>query len=587
MPKISGSRLLLHAVLIVVAGLLAFLSVAQALLQWKLKTPFPYWDMVSIVSFLDDNPSRSIVDLYRSVRDNEHRPIASFAFFLMDRNVYGDSGYFLYRSIFAAETITVLCFLLVLLRLRRQIIWSSRLTAAALLIYLFFSVMHFENLTWQKQIHEVSCITLLSLGVLAAAAVSTCADICRSERFDVAAAAASGALCLLASYSFAFGLVAWPVVGAHAALTRWRCAPLIVYATFAVFTIVTYALTYTILPHHTDPTSAILKPLRIADYSLTLIGMMSFNLLKDMNLDMLARPAAHAISVIAIGVAFYQMRNLYLLPTCVTLERGRPVVGFYSAMVVVIALGMTVMIALGRITINGGGDSRYAIVGAMFWSGLLVLIMSTAPPKVVSACILVFGVAAASAGVLMASRYEHLLRTRHQEMFQAATLATLGQHLWPQAPALYPEPGPLNRVWTRPRWPFRSFAERAPFGWIGVSMRQIPPAPASSRCLGHIDAVSPVGGQGHMVKLSGWGFIAADDTGLEWVLATNTEEVAIGAGVAGLSRPDVRSAFARSGVSQNPQHQLYSGFEIVAAAPPGAKVLIWGIDKAGRACRLA
>ena len=68
-----------------------------------MRIPFPFWDMIGIEAYLDGHPSPSIFDLYRDIRDNEHRPIVSFLFYILDRNVFGDSGALLYPAIFISE----------------------------------------------------------------------------------------------------------------------------------------------------------------------------------------------------------------------------------------------------------------------------------------------------------------------------------------------------------------------------------------------------------------------------------------------------------------------------------------------------
>jgi hypothetical protein len=43
--------------------------ITQMILQWEHRR-----DMVVVVSFLDNNPSPSLADLYWTFRDNDHRP---------------------------------------------------------------------------------------------------------------------------------------------------------------------------------------------------------------------------------------------------------------------------------------------------------------------------------------------------------------------------------------------------------------------------------------------------------------------------------------------------------------------------------
>ena len=578
--RMSFESRLLTVVALGLAAVLFYLAVHQAMLQWQFRTRFPYWDMVGIVSLLDAIPRPGILDLYHSVRDNEHRPIVPFLFYLWDRNRFGDSDELLYRAIMVSNALLAVS-LLGILAVRRQLDFPLKVLFAAIVFLSFFSIFNYENLTWQKQIHEILCVTLLSFGLLVAATVSTRADNDRNTPIDTALALLSGLLCLAATYSFGFGLTAWPAVLAHGLLRRWRWAPLFTFAAIAVFAVVTYAFTYTVLAHHTNPAEAALRPLAIARYVLHIIG--------GGWLIQQGSPVPTAVSVIAAPAVILSLvltLRFYLSAAAQPSSWFGRIVGGHAAMLIIASLGVAVMVALGRLTVNEGIDSRYAVVGFLFWCALLILFLMTlrriaAPTIVVVFALLIFAV-----GYLPARAFEDRLRSREQDMYRAGVMATDRLQYWPKFPALFPAGPPLFTVWHKPRPPFPSFAKRQPFGWIGANLSDLPPAPSSSRCFGFVDIVSPLPEEPRVITLTGWAFIASPDTHLRWVMVTDLSDRGLGVGKPGLARPDVRTVYAGQGVNENRDDQLFAGYTIAAVREPGQKLLMWGIDDAGRACRL-
>src|SRR5215467_16050234 len=61
---------LLSIFALLTACALTYLMITQTILQWEHRIKFPYWDMGAVVAFLDNNPSPSLGDLYRTFRDN-------------------------------------------------------------------------------------------------------------------------------------------------------------------------------------------------------------------------------------------------------------------------------------------------------------------------------------------------------------------------------------------------------------------------------------------------------------------------------------------------------------------------------------
>jgi hypothetical protein len=580
------SDIVLKTFAFLLAAPLAYLTVNQALLQWHYRMRLPVWDMINIISLLDGNPSRSVNFLYHAVRDNEHRPIVSFLFYLWDRNYFHDSGELLYAAIFLANSLLVASLLGILVAMRDAMSLAYRVLLGVTVTLNFFAIFHYENLTWQKQIHEISCMLFLSVGLLFSAMVSNRDDAKRNNETDTLFVVLSGVLCLAATYSFGFGIVTWPVVIVHALLRGWKPWPLAVFAAIAVFAVVSYALTYIVLGQHTNPVSAISDPIGMIVYALHVIGAPFYYIFEDRSSVGVVAGLTSFVGLIGFIVAGVWIGLLYLARKRDPIPLQLRFISFHASMLICASVGMAILVALGRLTVNIGFESRYAIVGSLFWTSLLLLLVSSLRRRAANFTILVFGGVALAAAYLPAQRYETKLRVQEQTIYQAGVLATYRLAFWPRMPALHPDPATLFQVWFAQR-AGGSFSQREPFKWIGNSILNLPPAPVSSRCLAYIEAVTRLDEDSRVAKVAGMAFIASKDTRLRWIVITDESGNGVGVGVPGLKRIDARNHFNELGIDENFDGQNSSGFEIAIVNEPGEKIQLWGIDLEGRACRLS
>jgi hypothetical protein len=604
LPHISYASAGLTTFALLTAFALAYLMATQVMVQWEHRIPFPFWDMGLVVSFLDDKPSPSLLDLYWTFRDNEHRPIVSFLFYLWDRNEYDDTGELLYRAIMIANGLLATSMLGVLL-VRHKLSPAVKLLFAMAVFYGFFSLLHYDNLTWQKQIHEISCLTFLSLALLAGAAVSSREDRNRRIPIDISFALLAGLGCLAATYSFGFGLTGWPPLLVNAVLMRWRRAPLAIVTVFCAFAVITYAATFVVVAYHTNPIEVAFRPLNAASYVLRVIGAPLMYMFEALVSVQIAALAAEVIAAAGLILALSRLVRMYSSDKFVSTGRLDRIVMTHAAMIMIAATGMAVMLSLGRLTVNEGVESRYVVVASLFWCALLTLIIMTGTSSRVQSTTLVFGFITLLVGIVPEKSFEDLLRTREQNMYWRGVLAT--QRLWPWPPNLYSvyyEPVALFRFWFRPRPPFPSFAQREPFGWIGANIGDFQPAPSSSLCMGHIDGIfepkwaandpdAPSSAKVaepwkvQLFAVDGWAVILAPQSRLRWIVISDGSSVGVGVGKTGLSRPDVRAYLAATGMNQNREDQLFAGFEILTTGTAGEHVVIWGVDESGRACQIA
>jgi hypothetical protein len=570
------------AIMLLLAALLFAMMIDHAAFQWQMRTLFPFWDMVSIVRFLDLKADPDILYLYHHVRDNEHRPIFPFLFYIWDRRATGDTGDILYPAIMIANAMLAVSFMGYVFA-KARLSFAAKILVASIIGFAFFSIWNFENLTWQKQIHEILSVMFLSLGLLLAANISTGADKTHTFAHDLVLALLAGIVCLTATYSFGFGLAAWPVMLAHGLLARWRRSALAVVFLFAGFAIVSYYFTFSFLPRHGSPVDAITSPLASLVYVLRVIS----GPLSPLVTGLFAQVIAVSALTIAAWFCFRLYRDGFHQGTP-PVQRGgvERVVANHAAMLLMSALVMALMLSLGRLTINSGEDSRYMVVAFVFWCALLLLLVHAIKPSRIPAIVLAAGVFAALCGHQSWQKIEPEVRQRNQNMYVGGVMATWRIPPARGVPSLYPNGPLLFEMWHLPRPPFQSFAGRAPFGWIGADLSALPGVPDTAKCFGHVDKVAPRPDAPQVINLHGWAFMAGGEP-LRWLVVTGLDNRGLGVGKPGLRRHDVRNAYATRLPDASTAEQEYSGFNLAAVRESGAPVLLWGIDDSGRACRIA
>jgi hypothetical protein len=576
------------------AAFLAYLTFDQAWLQWKFRVPFPHADMVTIVKLLDANSSPTILDLYRSVGSYpfaEHLMVAPFFFYLWDRYHFASTGELLYRAIFIFNALLILSFVFSAGYTRRKLGVAYSALFSAIIAYWFFAAFNYDNLTWQVQIHEVSSGTYLSFGLLLAAMVSTYNVISGNHIRDLMLAALAGIFLLVATFSFGFGLVGWPLVFAHALMTRWRLAPLLMFGAFAALAIGAYAYWFAVSElnaAHTPLGSALQQPLGVVKVSLNVLAWPFSYIFEGFVSQRLSRLMAISVVLGGCGLAAACIGRIYLTQLGYVAERAIRVFSFHAALMVLAALGIALMIGLARVGwYHSYGESRYGVVSSIFACGLLTLLVLELRGIFANISIFVFGILTAIMGFVCWQQYEQIIAERDQRLYQAGVLATYRLDFAPSMPSLYFISPDLYQVWHRSRTPDPSFAEREPFKWIGHSLSELPEEDLSLRCLGQAGSVVPLEGVSRLIILEGWAVVAAADDRLRWVLVSEADDNVIGAGRPGLPSPEVRNHLKAAGLPVFPTEAANAKFQIAAFVTSGKPLVLRGVTSDGKTCRVS
>lgn len=576
-------------VILVFIGLLIFAIWSQVFLQWEHRFRFPWADFAAVTKALDANPTPTLADLYKMLSFNEHRIVIAYYFYLLDRNYFESSSNFLFFAIYFFNMTLVASLLWPVLYMRRKFSALHLTLFAISVIYWFFAAFNWENLTFQIQVCQTGCLAFLSLGSLIASQVSVFNDSERSAGRDSLLAAITGVAGLLATYFFGAGLIIWPLIFAHAIVTRWRPGPLIIFGAFGVFAIGTYAYWYLAIANfegeafHTPFGSAVSHPMRLAIFVLNVLAWPPSLMFEGILPPRLGRWIMIAVSLAGCAVAFVRIFLIYVGSLgFVPRPRVSPVL-FFAAMLVVSALGMSLLAGIIRSgAMSGFGRSSYGVMGSIFWCGLLVLLLLDLQSDLARKCLVGFAIVTVFMAYTPWRLYEQNITERDQKMYQAGVLATFGLDL-AQMPSLSVR-DPIA-MW---RWPRSggSYAEREPFKWIGHSLADLPRSLAADHCIGQADSVRVLEGEPTILTVGGWSVISASDNRVHWVLLADDNDFVVGAGKPGLASPDVPGHLEGTAVITPARATSHARFEIAAVADPGKPLFLWIVDSHGKACRV-
>ena len=405
------------------------LAVHSAVLQWQYRNLVPQADMIHVVSFFDLHPGAGLWDFFH-FRDNEHRPVLPLYLFKIDHDWFGARGILLFPILFIAMGALALASV--------SWIWTTklgvelRILIGSVALAIFFWEINYENLTWEKQIHELLSLLLLVLACFCAARVGGDARSLRKQ--DLGNSLAAGVLASMSLYCFLFGAVAFPVILVHGLLARWRWSSLGLFAAFAAAALGLYALIYIKLAFHTDPMDALFAPWQLALYVGSLLGA---PLPKSTPV-----PALFVWSAVVI-VSFIALPR-YLGGKDRRNDTGNTDCQTFCVLLIVCAFGIALLTGLGRLTINDGLDSRYAVIACVFWIGVfgLFTVRSGRNAKLV-----VPGVSVLILLLILTSTpgFDSIIRDRAQNTMLVAVAAQFGVHDWP---IVRPRPEIAQGVWT-------------------------------------------------------------------------------------------------------------------------------------------
>tara|TARA_R110002126_G_scaffold291744_1_gene456466 strand:- start:72411 stop:74198 length:1788 start_codon:yes stop_codon:yes gene_type:complete len=502
-------------------GLGAFFIFSAYFIQGRLQVPF--WDGVNILHFLYGNPvTGDVPNLFHGdafqVKDNEHRPVFPMFLWQFDQVMFKSTGLFpvLVSHLFAAATT-----LIILSGLIRRVTWPLGLLTAGAGLALVFAPMNYENLLWEKQVHVYMSLFFSILSLWLAASKVGGSDL----RADAAWILIIGIFSFVASFSFGYGMVVWPVLIVHALLCKWRWPLTGTIVLIFLLTTALYASTWITHPAHDNPAETLFHPLGLLKYMATFLFA---PLTRVMHLPLgwfgNQTQIAGGLCLLAVFV-FGAFRN-YLIPKA---EYGR---GRFSVMVGAFCIGIAFITALGRLTINAGVDSRYLIVPIMFLITLPGTIWfdhkHNSVPK--NACLVLYFYLLI--GTAISSLFTYRNDIEHIKMLTIEGALAAEFKISDSVHGLHPNTSVIDeQVWPHYRREQNVIGRKMPYSWPGKPFGTV--FGLYGFCPGRIETLRPVAGHPGTYSMEGWSrFGDFGEMPADWVVAVDQDAI-----IQGLARP--------------------------------------------------
>lgn len=535
----------------------------------------PDQDMVATLYFLLGGQTNGVPpnlfssDLFLFL-DNEHRPFLPVFIWALDLKLFGSRGYL--------PQILILVFCLASAILvtgwsqlsRRRSLAAITLTVCACVLIL--SPMHYENLVWPKQVHVLGSIVLSILAFAVGLSIPAL-----SGWHQIRRAILTSALAFAATFSFAYGLVVWPVLLLHGALARWPSRSYAVILLVALTTAGLYYSQYVVLTDHSDPGQTIFDPLSLTLYAARLLAT---------PLAQWHQRTAELTGVVLIVLAAALTFRFYFMNWRVDTAQSM------SVLVCMFTVGIALLTALGRVGINEGNDSRYLVVAALFllaFPGLFPYRESDQGLAGKAITVIFVSITLFSSARAWDS-YEPHFRDRQFFIREGAIAAALNTQ--PIHRGLFHAVSHINDL----VWPFYAaqHQHRPPlevFGWIGkplpLELFEGGSLPGPQRCPGFVDLLEPYEKNLNLDKVVGWARLGLEgESQATWVLITNEQNSLVGLATTGRQRPDVARFLKSSWLDDQLSMANRAGFEGLVMSKPGESLNFYAYSKGG-ACLFA
>ncbi|MEC9343237.1 MAG: hypothetical protein VYD64_05255 [Pseudomonadota bacterium] len=514
--------------------------VCLALLAWFVRhhlvnrSVVPFWDGVSVYSYLDGTLSGHRPNLWRgegfTFIDNEHKPVFPMFVWQADYYLFGSKGLMPMLMAYAMAAVT---FALIGLKAAVRLPLAYRVMFVLAGLAIAFSPMNYSNLTWQKQLHVYMSLLFSTLALWVVCIRSgRAAQLARpwSQALEVAAA---GVLGFVASFSFGYGMVVWPVAIAGAAMSRWRWPHLLLLATFAAGTIALYLQLWTTNPHHDDPAKTILHPVALYEYVCHFLMAPFTPTIRLFDPQAAWSAAMVGGTILLVNFAWQALRE-YVLNFGPGNRDAR-----FCLSVGAFGLGVALITALGRVNITGLGEvSRYLVASLMFAVAMPGMREweVTRPQGLRKAGLAAFAIVLVIAALGSVSFFREAMRYRTLITTEGALAAEF--RLSSSVHGIFPAKDMLDdHIWPSYRKLQNRFGRLLPMGWLGKSVESR--LDNETICPGSM-VLRPVKDMPGAYHIEGWArFGEQGEQVPEWILVTDDRNRMVGLGQIGRWRDDV------------------------------------------------
>ena len=548
--------------LTVAAGLVTMAVAAYCVvLAW---TPVPYWDQWSSVeSMLHTMPAAPLHWLW--MQHNEHRILVPKLFLLTEYFVFHGQQKFLLCSTYLTQCASLALLVWAFYRFGKmtRLLW---ITCAGVAACLLFAPIQIDNLAVGFQIAFVVCL-FFQIASSVALLVSEQDGPEQGVRWGWLAVCV---ICgVLAMYSMAAGVMTLPLVIAAAIALRMPRKAIAVLVICFLAALGSYLYHYVSPPGHTNPISALRRPVQMAEYVAIYFGGALFN--QRLKLDALAGALGLLVSA-CLGAA--------------TLWRKRSPFPVLLVMLQAFCVGTALLSALGRLDfgVAQAVASRYATFGLLFWLSLVVMVVWRASQSIAFSrrvvglqALLLLCVALGAVEFRPAVR--HVLQQALRDNAGGAALM-----------AGVADPDALGNIFPLPQFvldltptlrqkQWTVFGTRE-FQTIGQPLSNVYSETSPQACMGTVDIVQAVGAPTNAgLRLMGWA-VDSRTMGPPKRIVPVVDGVITGSAAIGVFRGDVKSVM----------HTRKADVGWIAFVPDkvsGKKIRFYAITKRGGACEFA
>ncbi len=499
----------------------------------RFRDVFPFGDMVDVVWRYFTGPTRA----FWIYHDNEHLPIFAMPLYWIDFRLFKAQGSFLIGCNLLLS-VAIACAPAPAIRraTRGQPLAASAAIAAILAMNLWLG--NYINLIWTKQVHMYLSLFAVTMAIGAAA-------LPRGLRWRHVAVIATWLM--IATFSFGYGVIGFPVLLAIGVLRRWRWRQLVVIAAVLVACLAFYlaimgptlaANRHTARPYFNEREAAL--------YALTFLASPPFNILRYF----VPQKTAFAIAWCLTGLGLIVFAGQAM--RCRRQPPGELATWAIGLALFTALAGVETAYARSIFGYAQAADGRYVIGQLPFWVGLVLIGVQKLHDVPWRSAAMGAALALFCVG-LLASQQKMLpnLRLHAYERWCSAMSAIDDV----ADPAVYVRdemiftarvPAMIDALraqkWSAYAWPQRA--------WIGRSLASF--GATQSGCVGTIDTIVTVGETAGR-RLQGWAADSRLGDRSQWIVLADESGTIRGLAHAGGPRPDAAGAFHSPGL-------LYAGW---------------------------
>lgn len=512
--------------------------------------------MVEAMSFLDGEPQIWLGDAIFHFHDMEHRPALPMIIWYIDRQLFSSVG--LLPLILSHIALTITAILTIKSwapRVKSCQIYTWILPTGALA--LFFSLLNWYNLMWEKQLHVSMSLMFLVMAAKYTAAYEQ-GRLGKKKTNNSQDLLKINIFCWLSAYSFGYGILTLCVVILYGVLLRWPIKHVLYCLFSTALLFITYLSLLSLRDQGLDGLVSTSPDIgNMIRYTAGVIGGVFGSIGGDSLLNMQPKTLAFSAGIVLLGVYFYATVANLLGQTA--LHYHTP--SYSSSFVITTScIGMAIITWLSRPIETGGLVDRYIIVSTLFLLSIPGLLLSKNKWLKKKPIIVILGILFLIISILgHKSNYIYINQKWH-----FSTVSAIGTDLGVYIPGPNNFAPPLHQskertfaVWNKHRHRLEKIEGDYPFVWYQKPLENIFSLHKEKPCVGGVEKLESVKGYKDIKTFVSWSKMnSIDFINIDWVVVANRKGLIIGLG--STRRP--LEITIPSKLSHEENNKMFSGF---------------------------